>query len=412
MKSVFLLCGALGAVANASECQADEHSLLQATKTVRKHAQTDSKAVLKKLQDVANSLLEGSDATVTSDEVNDALEAASNALAQLSPAIRQQIENAQEEISDAISAVYVCHSEDQVQLRSSLQDNVQRRTAAFESCQDTLGQLRADETRQCGIAEDCLCDEARVRTTGQEAVCASMTETYEEAFCEHHYACATFHQCHEAEAGVFAALRADVEAEMAIIVQEYIAVEQSQCLTGLIMQATTPPMTPISHAALIACDDVDVSALEIDYPDLPSEPAACPAHSHGNPQCVIGVGEPLAVDNYIPGANCCGFHDNPNFIAFGNPGLVGHHWRNLEVTFEFTGTPMVQGVRVNDFTQGGYTAFTSMDRSNWNRELSDVHGEQSFASPRRAKYGRLVWDNTRNVNGQYRGIHAEFLGTQ
>merc|ERR1719386_410527 len=337
---------------------------------------------------------------MTADEVNEALDAASNALAELSPAIRQQIENAQQQINDAASAVQVCHAQEQAELRSSLRESAGQRAAAVESCHSALDQLRTDETRQCGIAEDCLCDEARVRTTDQEALCASMTETYEAAFCEHHHVCTLFHQCHAAEAEVFTRLRADVEAEMALAVQEYIAVEQSRCLTGLIMEAMAPPVTPIPHQALLDCDNVDVSALQIDYPDMPSDPDTCPAHTHGNPPCAAG--EALAVDNYIPGANCCGWNHNPNYIAFGNPGLVGHWWRNLEVTFEFTGTPMVRGVRVNDFTQHGYTAFTSMDGSNWNEELSDVHGEQSFASPRRAKYGRLVWDETNNANGQHR----------
>ena len=111
-----------------------------------------------------------------------------------------------------------------------------------------------------------MCDEARVRITDQEPLCAAITETYEVAFCEHHHVCTIFHQCHSQEAQVFQHLRADVAAEMALTVQEYIAVEQSRCLTGLIMEAMTPPRTPISHAALIACDDVDVSALNINFP--------------------------------------------------------------------------------------------------------------------------------------------------
>ena len=129
-----------------------------------------------------------------------------------------------------------------------------------------MDQLQTAETQQCNNAEDCLCDEARVRITPQEPLCAAITETYEVAFCEHYHVCTIFHQCHSQEAQVFQHLRADVEAEMALTVQEYIAVEQSRCLTGLIMEAMTPPRTPISHAALIACDDVDVSALNINFP--------------------------------------------------------------------------------------------------------------------------------------------------
>jgi len=240
--------------------------------------------MLKNMRVVAESLLDGSDTTMSPDEVNEALDAANELLAELSPVIHQQIENAQQQIDDAASAVQVCHAQSVAELRSSLRESAGQHAAAVESCHNTLDQLRTAETRQCNIAEDCLCDEARVRTTDQEPLCAAITEIYEVAFCEHHHVCTIFHQCHSQEAQVFQHLRADVEAEIALTVQEYIAVEQSRCLTGLIMEAMTS-RTPISHAALIACDDVDVSALNINFPDLPSEPAACPAHTHGDPQC-------------------------------------------------------------------------------------------------------------------------------
>jgi len=53
---LFLLCGVLGAVSEASECQADEHSLLQAQRLVRKTKKTGT------------------------DEINEALEAAREAV--------------------------------------------------------------------------------------------------------------------------------------------------------------------------------------------------------------------------------------------------------------------------------------------------------------------------------------------
>merc|ERR1712224_1057282 len=152
-----------------------------------KHAQGDSQAVLKKMRDVANSLLEGADTTMNSDEVNDALTAAREAIQALSPAIQQQIHNIQQQINDAAAAVQVCHAEDQADVRSGLRNHLQQRSAAVESCQETLGHFRADAERQCAIAEDCLCDEARQRATDQEALCASMLETYEATFCEHHH---------------------------------------------------------------------------------------------------------------------------------------------------------------------------------------------------------------------------------
>jgi hypothetical protein len=222
---------------------------------------------------------------MTGDEVQEALDAAAEAIAGLEPAIRQQIENAQQQINDATAAVRACHSEDSTNRRSTLADHVAQRAAAVEQCQSHLDDLRADEARQCAIAEDCLCDEARVRTQDQEALCQSVTETYEATYCESQTACITFHECHTLETEVYNRLRSDVEAEMAVIVQEYIAVEQAQCLTGLIMGSMASG-NPIPHADLIACSNVDVSALNLVFPSLPEEPTACPAPTHGNPDCV------------------------------------------------------------------------------------------------------------------------------
>jgi hypothetical protein len=162
---------------------------------------------------------------------------------------------------------------------------VAARAAAVEECQSNLEQLQTAEAQQCAISEDCLCDEARVRTQDQVALCASVTETYEAAFCESHTMCNMFHECHIAETEVYNSLRSDVEVEMATIVQEYIAVEQAQCLTGLIMGSLASG-NPILHADLIACSNVDVSALDLVFPNLPEEPAACPAPVHGSPFCV------------------------------------------------------------------------------------------------------------------------------
>jgi hypothetical protein len=202
----------------------------------------------------------------------------------LEPEIQQQIQNAQQQINDAASAVQACHAEESTNLRASLVGQVAAHAAAVEECQSNLEQLQTAETQQCAIAEDCLCDEARVRTQDQVALCTSVTETYVAAFCESHTMCTTFHQCHTAETEVYNSLRSDVEAEMAIIRQEYIAVQQSQCLTGLIMGSLASG-NQIPHADLIACSNVDVSALNLASPSLPAEPAACPAPEHGSPEC-------------------------------------------------------------------------------------------------------------------------------
>jgi len=290
MRSIFFLLSAYGAVSHASECQADETSMLQGRSLVRRHKQnkaTESQALLKKLQGVANSLVEGSDTTMSRDEIDDALNAASEALAELAPAIREQIGNAQRQLNHAGEAVQVCHAQEQAELRASLQASALQYSAAVESCEAAHQITIQEEQDACDRAQDCLCDEARIRTIDQTALCAAMTETYEVAYCEHHHVCTIFHQCHTNEAVVFNELRADVEAEMAVIVQEYIVAEQASCLTGLIMESMLSRTTLITHAAIVACSDVDVSVLNVNFPELPAEPAACPASTVGAPECAL-----------------------------------------------------------------------------------------------------------------------------
>lgn len=123
--------------------------------------------------------------------------------------------------------------------------------AAVESCHNTLTELQAAETQPC--------DEARVCTTDQEAPRASRTAMHEVAFCEHHHMCTPIHQCHSDEAEVFQASRPMPKRRWSH--QAGVHSCRAIAVTGLMMAALTPPRTPILHAALIACDGVDVSAL-------------------------------------------------------------------------------------------------------------------------------------------------------
>jgi hypothetical protein len=283
MRSVLFLWNVLSAFSETTECQVDQNTLLQTRSNVRMATSKTAKAAVQDLRRIAESLL--TDKSETREDVLEVVNAATTAIEGLEPAIRQQLENAQQQINHAAAAVQACHGTAQTQLRTRLSESVAQHAAVVEDCHNTLNQLSDAETQQCNIAEDCLCDEARVRTSDQQALCAAVTETYELAFCEHHEMCTMFHQCHANEITVYDDLRSDVTAEVAIIQQEYIAVEQGSCLTELITRALTPPITPITHEALTSCDDVDISSLEIQFPTLPDEPAPCPAHAHGDPQC-------------------------------------------------------------------------------------------------------------------------------
>lgn len=315
------MLNAYGAVSHASECQAaDETSLLQGRSVVRRHNEqaAGATAVLKSLRDVAQTLIEGSDTTMSNDEVNDALEQANGALAALSPVIREQVETAQQQIMHASSAVQACHAQAGVNARAHVLEQVEQHAAALETCQEELAAAAAEEEEACTRAEDCLCDEARVRHTDKVALCAAMTETYEAVYCEYNTLCQEFHSCHATEMEVYNALRGDVEAELETIRLEYITVEQSRCITALIMEAMTPPMTPISHAALIACDDVDVSVIAVNMPELPSQPAACP---QGEVQCAGTMCAPGSLASVFD-PNMVHWHQSHSESTFSSSGSV------------------------------------------------------------------------------------------
>jgi len=281
MRSFLLLAG----VAAAQDC-ADESTMLQGRSAMHLKTKSDAKLLVKTLREIAESMTEGSTvAKKSQDEVNDALAAANEALVNLSPTIRSQVELAQNQVNHAGAAVQACHAQDGINLRNQLQEQVNGHAANLATAEAELAEAAAAAESQCAIAEDCLCDEARERHVGKQALWASMTETYEIAFCEHRLMCEEYGSCHASEMAVFNAIRADVEAEMAVVELEYIAVEQSSCLTSLIMAAFTPPITPIDFGAMQACNDVDTSSLNINIPDLPAAPDACPGPTIGNPRC-------------------------------------------------------------------------------------------------------------------------------
>lgn len=274
MKSIFLV----SAVAHAE--YSEEATMLQIqvrSKGTAKVGAASSATVMKSLEDVASTLTMDVDSwSLTKDEVQDALANAAEALSTLSPAIRQQVENAQQQINHATAAVQACHDDGGIQLRARLEAHMNQRSAELEQCQSDMAAAQAEADEACNRAEDCLCDEARERLSGQEQLCGAKTETYEEAWCEHNLQCVSFVECHESEISVYNALREDVEGEMAVLEQEYIAAQQSECITALIIGAMTPPFTPIDFDELQGCSSVDTYVLDIIYPAMPAAPPACP----------------------------------------------------------------------------------------------------------------------------------------
>lgn len=285
MKSVFVMCGVVGALSDAANCQNDEATMLQGLNMVRKQTESkttpakDAKSILKNMRDVANSLVEGSVTTMSQDEIIDLLNTSGETIAQLSPALRQQVENAQQQIDDAITAFQGCQT-------TELSDDLGWHVAEIESCSNTLEQLGNARGRQCRIALDCLCDEAKARQTDQRELCFTKRENYEHAFCNNHATCSMIHQCHSSETDVYNRLRNDVEAEMGLITEEYMAVEQAKCLNDLSSEILTPPRSRLDASAVHACLDVDVSSIQINYPVIPAAPAACTGNAEN--RCVAG----------------------------------------------------------------------------------------------------------------------------
>jgi len=295
MRSVLLLI-AWGATSHASETctsgkcnDADVNSLLQARSLIRQHrAQvTDANALLKSMHDVASSFTKGSAVTMTPAEVTAALGTAETALQAMLPMFEEQHDLAHREIQHSFGALQACHNEHGGEVRARLEHAVASEFAATEQCEQALSDAVNAEHEACegqGDDPNCLCNEAREAITHQTALCVAVTQTYEAVFCEQHISCTSLHECHAQALEVFNEISADLQAAMISRQQEYSTFMQVDCLMNLITTAMSSG-TPIDNAALVACSDVNVDHLTLDFPDVPPAPSACPESQIGNPQC-------------------------------------------------------------------------------------------------------------------------------
>lgn len=102
--------------------------------------------------------------------------------------------------------------------------------------------------------------------------------------------------CHAHEVEVYDALKADVQASEALRQNQFRTTSQANCLVQLITTAMASGQ-PIDHGALIACDDVSVDHLVLNYPVVNQSPPECPAPDSSDPQC----GQPPIVLNWENG---------------------------------------------------------------------------------------------------------------
>jgi len=245
---------------------------------------------LQSVRAVANSFTTDSAVTMTPEDVNAAIGTANTALQTMLPMFEQQHNIAQQEIRDAVSAVYACHHRHGGGVRTSSEQAVARDLTSKNACNEALAVAVSAEEEACagqGDDPNCLCNEARVAITDQTALCDAVTETYEVAYCANQESCHEFHDCDFREIEVYQRIRADIEAAMTARQEEYRTFMQVECLMNLITTAMLSG-TPIDHASLVACDDVHVDHLAIDFPELPQAPAACSERQAGEPHCLAG----------------------------------------------------------------------------------------------------------------------------
>jgi len=224
---------------------------------------------------------------MTPADVNAAIGTASTALQTMLPLFEQQHVLAQQEIGHALAAVQACHDEHGGEVSARLEQAVTRAGVAKDDCDEGLDNAVEAEHEACagqGENPNCLCDEARTAITDQTALCVAVTETYEAVYCELQVSCTSCQQCHAEEIEVYGALRADIEAAMTSRQEEYRTFIQVDCLMNLITTAMLSG-SPIDHASLVACDDVSVNHLAINFPVPPSAPTGCPAPQSGDPRC-------------------------------------------------------------------------------------------------------------------------------
>jgi len=216
MRSVLILLSACGAIAcDSGTCDIDPdgNSLMQAKSLVRLRTNVKSaQELLQSVRNVADSLAEGSDVSMTPEDVNAAIGTVNSALQTMMPSFAEQHAIAQQEITDALTAVEGCHHQHGGELMTRLEQAITNHRATKEQCDESLDDAIEGEVPACegqGDHPNCACNEARTAVADQTALCVSMTTMYEMAFCNHHDTCGLLHQCHAQEVETYNALRTD-----------------------------------------------------------------------------------------------------------------------------------------------------------------------------------------------------------
>jgi len=293
MRSAVVLlsvCGAVGSTSATCENDVDSQALLQSKRVVRHQGNRESTAndLLNSMQKVASSLTKDQSVTMTPEEVNAAVGQASTALSTMFPVLAQQHELAQHEIASAVESIEGCHQQHGGAERANRQERVAANFAAIDECEESLHNLGVEQQRACedeDVTANCECTEARTAVTDHRALCAAETDRYGAVFCEMQLFCDLLHGCHAQRVSVYQDLMVDVEAAMTSRQQQYVTLQQTNCLMDLIRTAMSTG-TPIDNNMLTSCSDgIDLTDLTLTFTDPPADPSDCHAEEDGDPQC-------------------------------------------------------------------------------------------------------------------------------
>ena len=95
-----------------------------------------------------------------------------------------------------------------------------------------------------------------------------------------------------------------------------------------------------------------------------------------------------------------------SYIEYGQPGLVGHQYKELYLEFDF-GTPVSITGTETDYDKNPYKIKVG------NKLISQVHGSHTLNETLVAQKVQIEWEKTNNApptSGGRKGLHFKFLG--
>jgi len=411
----------------SSSCE-DHNSLLQATITQHtppaQHV-TEANLVLTSVTSLAKSLTQSSSITKTPDEVQAAISQATAVLDSMVPILSEEHSLAQRQVDRQFDEIEACrnhatrgvlsttqNSEEVDAQRATvgrcndLNDDAQLAQSNAQVAWDNLVSLLVDsqpgrltatnlyngfmtwkewiETNDATV-ETHLADlnAATLNAETQAGECASATEVYNAAFCQHRLSCAMLGACQAHEAQVYHEMRDEINEGMESRQAQSATIEQVHCLLQLINAAVETNNT-LSENELDACQltSSNNADLVITFPSVPHA-LECPAVVSGDPECP-GLADVNEIDEWSGGEAAAGGAE----AAFGPSAL----------TFEFCSGPRTG----SQFT-------VSLPLEGVLSEI-EIQGNEAICYPNMEESDGWIWQQKRVYFMATDGINIDFLG--